>query len=152
SPVAVDADHPGGRQVENHPAVATGTEGRIDIDAAVTGSEHRDGLAAKHGDVSHSGRSHAATPARGWLRGRKLDASGPIAPQLSRLGWTAPPDAPLQAETAGCGPQQTLSSARDSVGCHGISSVNGSWPPLAGSAPQRLVTAASVKKVLTGKD
>ena len=69
--VAVDADHPGSRNVENHPAIAAGPEGGIDVNAAITRIEHPDGLAAKHGDMSRAGRSHAGTPAQGPALGQE---------------------------------------------------------------------------------
>jgi hypothetical protein len=48
---------------------------------------------------------------------------------------------------------QTLGSARDLVGCHGISSVNGaSAAPKTGSAVHHLVTSSSVKKALMDQE
>ena len=69
--VAVDADHPGSRNVENHPAIAAGPEGGIDVNAAVMRTEHPDGLAAKHGDMSRAGRSHARNSGEGPALGQE---------------------------------------------------------------------------------
>ena len=65
-PVAVDADDAGSRDIEDRAAVAAGAEGRVDIDAAVTGREHLDRLAAENGDMAWRSRAHA--PAPGVLR------------------------------------------------------------------------------------
>ena len=54
-------DHAGSRHVEDRAAVAAGTEGRVDIDAAVARREVVDGLTAKHGNVRS--RRSCAMPA-----------------------------------------------------------------------------------------
>ena len=61
-PVAVDADDPGSRDIEDRAAVAAGAEGRVDIDAAVPGIEHLDRLAAENGDMAWRSRAHAPSP------------------------------------------------------------------------------------------
>ena len=61
--VAIDADHARIGRIENGPAVAARAEGGIDIDPAVAGAEHCDGLGAEHGDMSGGGRSHCCAPA-----------------------------------------------------------------------------------------
>ena len=74
-PVAVDADDPGSRDVEDRAAVAAGAEGRVDIDAAVPGSEHLDRLAAENGDMAWRSRAHAPSPgvfqSAKWKTGRE---------------------------------------------------------------------------------
>ena len=84
--VAVDADDAGSGDVEDGAAVAAGAEGGVDIDAAVAGAEHLDRLAAEDGNMARRSRVHAPAPGvvqRGKLW--KLDANGPIAPQMSAL-------------------------------------------------------------------
>ena len=74
-PVAVDADDPGSRDSEDRAAVAAGAEGRVDIDAAVPGSEHLDRLAAENGDMAWRSRAHAPSPGvfqpAKWKTGRE---------------------------------------------------------------------------------
>ena len=156
-PVAVDADDPGSGGVENGPAVAAGPEGGVDIDAAVAGLEHLDGLAAEHGNMTFASRIHAPAPGSVRAELRKLDANGPIAPQMSTLCRAFRVEKPPIRTRRGtiadpARPQsQTLISRRNLVGCHGISSVNGaSAVPQTGSALHHLVTAVSVKKALMG--
>src|SRR6185437_537185 len=86
--VAVDSDNAGSRDIEQHPAVAAGAEGGVDINAAGMGRELRDRFAAENRDVAGgitigiAGGSHApAPPAKRVLPGR-CDASGSIAPQM----------------------------------------------------------------------
>ena len=50
--VAVDADDAGARDVQDHPAIAAGPEGRVNIDAAVARVQQRHGLVAKDRNVS----------------------------------------------------------------------------------------------------
>ena len=99
--VAVDADDAGSGDIENRPAVAAGPEGGVDIDAAVAGREHRRRPRGR-------GRGYGAGPAgfmprlraRSGLKLRKLDANGPIAPQISALRRAFPPrKAPPQSPT-----------------------------------------------------
>ena len=82
--VAVDADHPGRRVVENHLAVAAGTEGGIEIDPAVArgrASRRPRGRARGHAAC----RTQSCAPSRAVrLRSRELDANGPIAPRMSK--------------------------------------------------------------------
>src|SRR5258705_5300592 len=124
-PVAVDADDPGTGGVEDGPAVTARTKGGIDINAAGTGLKHPDRLAAEDGNMALAGRIHA--PAPGGVRAtlRKLDARGPIAPQISALRRAIRLEKPLQgaiADSARPG-SQTLISRWNLVGCHGTSSV-----------------------------
>ena len=94
-PVAVDADDAGSPDIEDRAAVAAGAEGCVDIDAAVTGSEHLDGLAAENGDMTWRSRVHAPAPSVLRSMVRKLDANRPIAPQISALCRTFPAKKPL---------------------------------------------------------
>jgi hypothetical protein len=107
-------------------------------------------------------RIHA--PAPGAVRGklRKLDANGPIAPQLSALRRAFRHEKPFSKQKPRrdtiIGParsaSQTLSSRWNLLGCHGISSIGissvnaASAAPKTGSALHHLVTSVSVKKAL----
>jgi hypothetical protein len=84
---------------------------------------------------------------------RKLDANGPIAPQISALRRPFPAKKPLRGTTAVPRPRrQPLFSGRNVLGCHGISSVKkGLGRPQTGSALHHLVTALSVKKALMNR-
>ena len=125
--VAVDADHAGSLDVEDGAAVAAGPEGGVDIDPAVAGAKHLDGLAAEHGNMTRSSRIHA--PAPGADRGdlRKLDANGPIAPQMSALRRAFPVEKrrpkrkPWRAAmAASLRPTSQIPSSRwNLLGCHG---------------------------------
>ena len=122
-PVAVDADDPGSRDIEDRAAVAAGAEGGVDIDAAVAGSEHLDRLAAENGDMAWRSRAHAPAPGVFRSVNRKLDANGPIAPQISALRRAFPAKKPLRRRDRRFSPGlQTLISGRNLLGCHGISS------------------------------
>ncbi len=97
------------------------------------------------------GRIHSPAPGAVRVGLRKLDASGPIAPQISALRRAVRLEKPVQgtiADPARPG-SQTLISRWNLVGCHGISSVKkGPRPSPNGSALHHLVTAVSVKKAL----
>jgi hypothetical protein len=89
-----------------------------------------------------------------------LDANGPIAPQMSALRRAfrlekrdSVTRALRRTNTDPRRPKpQTLISARNLLGCHGISSVKcGLGRPPTGSALHHLVTAVSVKKALKGR-
>ena len=82
--VAVDADHPGSRHVQDRPAVAAGAEGCVDIDAAVARRQPFDRLAAQHGDMA-LGSGHARAAGAGRRREGNLDADRPMASQFSAL-------------------------------------------------------------------
>src|SRR6202043_3443657 len=84
-PVAVDADHPGSRDVEDSPAVAAGPKSSVDIDAAIAGLEHLDRLAAEHGNMARRSRIHAHAPGAIPQQIWNFGSSGPIAPQIHRL-------------------------------------------------------------------
>src|SRR4029077_3131650 len=63
--VAVDADNPRARHVEDRPRVPAGAEGAVDVDATLARREIRDDLAGEHGNMTGraaSGRSAAAAP------------------------------------------------------------------------------------------
>ena len=149
--VAVDADHPGPRHLEDRPAVAAGAEGRIDKNTAVARREPLDRLAAQYGDMAPIGRGHAATTSA--RRGRKgnLDADRPMASQFSALCRAFRTEKPPPTAAAASRPRpQTLFVRRNWLGCHGISSVKkGHGLPKTGSALHHLVTALSLKKALT---
>ena len=149
-PVAVDADDPGSRDSEDRAAVAAGAEGRVDIDAAVLGGEHLDRLAAKNGDMARRSRAHAPSPGVFQPAEWKMDANGPIAPQISALRRAFPAEKPRTGTIAASGPaSRPLISRRNLLGCHGISSAKeGLGRPQPGSALHHLVTALSVKKAL----
>jgi hypothetical protein len=84
------------------------------------------------------------------VRKSKLDANGPIAPQISAPRRAFPAKKPLRGATAVSRPRrQPLFSGRNLLGCHGISNVKvGLGRPQTGSALHHLVTALSVKKAL----
>ena len=65
--------------------VAAGPEGGVDIDPSGAGAQHLDGLAAEDRNMTRSSRIHAPAPAAERADLRKLDANGPIAPQMSAL-------------------------------------------------------------------
>jgi hypothetical protein len=81
---------------------------------------------------------------------QKLDANGPIAPQISALRRAFPAKKPRLDAIAVFGPvPRPLISRRNLLGCHGISSAKeGLGRPQPGSALHHLVTALSVKKAL----
>jgi hypothetical protein len=99
-----------------------------------------------------TGRSRGHAPAFGVFQRlvRKLDANGPIAPQISALRRAFPAKKPLRGMNAVPRPSpHPLFSGRNLLGCHGISSVKkGLGRPKTGSALHHLVTALSVKKAL----
>ncbi len=138
---------------EDRAAVAAGAEGRVDIDAAVTGSEHLDRLAAENGDMAWRSRAHAPAPSvfQSAKCGR-LDANGPIAPQISALRRAFPAKKPLQDANAISRPtRHPLFSATEFAGLpwH-FERERGPRPsPIPGSALHHSVTALSVKKRLT---
>jgi len=73
-----------------------------------------------------TGRSRAHAPAFGvfQIKGSKLDANGPIAPQISALRRVFPArKIPLGTTAIPRRSRQTLFSGRNLLGCHGISSV-----------------------------
>jgi hypothetical protein len=82
---------------------------------------------------------------------QKLDANGPIAPQISALRRAFPAEKPRTGTIAASGPPpRPLISRRNLLGCHGFSSAKeGFGRPKPGSALHHLVTALSVKKALT---
>ena len=149
-PVAVDADDLGSRDREDRAAVAAGAEGRVDIDATVPGIEHLDRLAAENGDMAWRSRAHAPSPGVFQPAKWKMDANGPIAPQISALRRAFPAKKPRTGTIAASGPaSRPLISGRNLLGCHGISSAKeGLGRPQPGSALHHLVTALSVKKAL----
>ena len=149
-PVAVDADDPGSRDSEDRAAVAAGAEGRVDIDATVPDIEHFDRLAAENGDMAWRSRAHAPSPGVFQPAKWKMDANGPIAPQISALRQAFPAKKPRTGTIAASGPaSRPLISGRNLLGCHGISSAKeGLGRPQPGSALHHLVTALSVKKAL----
>ena len=127
--VAVDADHAGSLDLEDGAAVAAGPEGGVDIDSAVAGAEHLDSLAAEHGDMTLGSRIHAPAPGAGRGDLRKLDANGPIAPQMSALRRAFPlekrrsnrkPRRGTIADPA-CPTIATPDFRWNLLGCHGIS-------------------------------
>jgi hypothetical protein len=74
--------------------------------------------------MTQGSRGHA--PVSGVFRGaeQKLDANGPIAPQISAFRQPFPAKKPSQGVIAVPRPnQQTLISVRNLPGCHGVSSV-----------------------------
>ncbi len=93
-PIPIDADDTGTRGIENGAAVAAGAEGRIDVNAAVMGSEQLDRFAAEDRNMTQAGRAHP--PASGVSHGkiRKLDANEPIAPRISALRRAFPAKKP----------------------------------------------------------
>ena len=151
-PVAVDADDPGSRDIEDRAAIAAGAEGGVDIDAAVAGCEHLDRLAAENGDMARRSRAHAPAPGVFQPAKWKLDANGPIAPQISALRRAFPAEKPrARHDCRSLRPaSRPLISGWNLLGCHGISSAKeGLGRPQPGSALHHLVTALSVKKALT---
>ena len=91
--IAVDADHlaVGGRK--NGARIAAGTEGAVDIDAAVADIEETDGMAAEHGNVegqsasdsrAAAARHHSRAP--GALRAATWELSCPLS---ARTFWVA---------------------------------------------------------------
>jgi hypothetical protein len=83
-----------------------------------------DRLAAKDGNMALASRIHAAAPGIVRLSMQKLDASGPMAPQIAALRGAFRLEKPLQgaiADPARPG-SQTRISRWNLVGCHGISS------------------------------
>src|SRR5260370_26103830 len=124
-PVAVDADDPGSAGLEDGPAVTASAKGGVDINTAGTGLKHPDRLAAKDGNMAFASRIHSPAPGTVRVKLQKLDASGPIAPQISALRRAIRLEKPLQgtiADPARPG-SQTLISRWNLVGCHGTSSV-----------------------------
>jgi len=122
-PVAVDADDLGSRNGEDRAAVAAGAEGRVDLHAAVAGGEHFDRLAAENGDMAWRSRTHAPSPGVSQPAKWKMDANGPIAPQISALRRAFPAQKPRTGAITASGPApRPLISRRNLLGCHGISS------------------------------
>src|SRR5712691_5330051 len=149
--VAVDADDSGSGGVEDRPAVAAGPKGGIDINAAVAGAQHLHRLAAKDRNMAGGRRIHAPAPEAVRQRRWKLDANGPIAPQMSVLRRAFRLEKPVQGTISGPSRpiSQALSSTWNLLRCHGISSVNRfAAVPQTGSARHHLVTAVSIKKAL----
>src|SRR2546430_10094916 len=104
--------------------------------------------------MAQAGRIHAPAPGAVRVGWRKLDASGPIAPQISALRRAVRLEKPLQgtnADPARPG-SQTLISRWNLVGCHwDFEREKGPLPsPQNGSALHHLVTAVSVKKKVSG--
>ena len=122
--VAIDADHPGSRHSQDRAAVAAGAEGGVDIDAAVARLQHLDRLAAEHGDMTRRSRGHA--PASGVFQCRELESGRETAHRASNALRLAgfPAMEPPQARSRDLPflATQTLSSDRNLLGCHGISS------------------------------
>ena len=103
--------------------------------------------------MARRSRIHAHAP--GAIRQQiwNFGSSGPIAPQIHRLRRAFRLEKPLQGRTADpdYSRPQTLISARNFLGCHGISSVKEtSAVPQTGSALHHLVTSVSIKKALMG--
>ena len=151
-PVAVDADDPGSRDLEDRAAVAAGAEGRVDIDAAVA-------------------RARASRPPRGRARGYGAAQPGSCAglwriPACERETWTR--TGPLRLKSlrfAGLFRPKSRETGTIAVAAPGPR--NPSFPdgicwaamafrarkrasavPKPGSALHHLVTAFSVKKAL----
>src|ERR1700737_3935137 len=151
--VAVDADDAGSGNLENSPAVTASPKGSVDINPAVARLKHLDRLAAEDGNMTRGSRIHATAPGAARVYKRKLDANGPIAPQMSALRRAFRLEKPLRGTIADAAhpKPQTLISRWNLVGCHGISSVIGGLAgPQTGSGLHHLVTAVSVKKALMG--
>ena len=121
------------------------------------GAQQRHGLVGQGREYDVSRRVHA--PASGEIRAkkRKSDANGPIAPQISALrrafrlekAVVYEKSRPSRMADPGRPKPQTLTSRRNLVACHGISSVKkGLGRPQTGSALHHLVTSVSVKKAL----
>src|SRR5437867_1828637 len=135
---ASDADDPGCGGVENGPAVTAGAKGGVDINAAGTRLKHLDRLAAEDGNMAFASPIHARAPGSVRAELRNLDASGPIAPQISRLRRAICLEKPVQgtiADPARPG-SQTLISRWNLVGCHGISSVKKGPRPSPNGCPR----------------
>src|SRR5882757_5618304 len=101
--------------------------------------------------MADGGRSHAPAPEAVRPKRWKLDANGPIAPQMSALRRAFRLEKPVQGTISGPSRPilQALSSTWNLLGCHGISSVNRfAAVPQTGSALHHLVTAVSIKKAL----
>ena len=95
---------------------------------------------------------HARAPGAGRRRKWKLDADGPMAPQISALCRAFPAEKPPTHASTRCSPPQAANPdfRRNWLGCHGISSVKeGLASPKTGSALHHSVTAFSLKKALT---
>jgi hypothetical protein len=123
-PVAVDADDSGSSGVQDHPAIAAGAEGGVDIDSAVARAQHLDRLAAEHGDVTGGMRTHSPASGAFQRAEQELDANGSIAPQISALRRSLPAKRPLRGAIVVPRPSlQTLISERNLLGCHGFSGV-----------------------------
>ena len=147
--VAVDADHAGSRDFEDGPAVAAGPEGGVDIDPAVAGREHLDRLAAEHGDMAWAAGFMPRLRRAVRVRFRKLDANGPIAPQMSALRRAFPrrkarsTESPGEARSPIPPPRsQPRCSPWNLLGCHGISEpgFRASMRPRPSPKPVRLFT------------
>ena len=116
------------------------------------GSEHLDRLAAENGDMAWRSRAHA--PAPGVFRSmvRRLDANGPIAPQISALRRAFPAKKPLQDAIAISRPTRhspVFPTEFAGLPWH-FERERGPRPsPIPGSALHHSVTAFSVKKRLT---
>jgi len=96
-------------------------------------------------------RAHAPSPGVSQPAKWKMDANGPIAPQISALRRAFPAKKPRTGTITASGPaSRPLSSGRNLLGSHGIPSAKqGLGRPQPGSALHHLVTALSVKKALT---
>ena len=133
--VAVDADDLRSRDLQQHPAIAAGAEGGVDINATGARCELLDRFAAEHRDVTRGvtiwtiGRGHAPAPLAKRVLPGKCDANGPIAPQMPAFGETFPLERPQpdrrinspRPNSRGSCPKTPV-SARNLVGCHGSSS------------------------------
>jgi hypothetical protein len=76
--------------------------------------------------MARDSRIHAPAPDQIRRRRKgKLDANGPIAPQILALRRAFRPEKPVRRSIADAAPpnSQTLISARNLLGCHGISGV-----------------------------
>src|SRR5437879_3114037 len=95
-------------------------------------------------------RAHAPSPGVSQPAKWKMDANGPIAPQISALRRAFPAKKPQAGTIAPSVPaSRPLISGRNLLGCHGNSSAKeGLGRPQPGSALHHLVTALSVKKAL----
>src|SRR5437879_12097949 len=93
-------------------------------------------------------RAHAPSPGVFQPAKWKMDANGPIAPQISALRRAFPAKKPRTGTIAASGPaSRPLISGRNLLGCHSMSSAREDLgSPQPGSALHHVVTALRVQK------
>jgi hypothetical protein len=119
--IAVNADHPRALDLEDRARVPAGTERGVDVDAVRPGREKLDRLFAEHGNMAQGSRGHAPAPVLDRREARKLDANGPIAPQIDQVCGTSSGESPPRSAAGSEQPRKSLLSARRLLGWHLVS-------------------------------